>query len=97
MNKTQELRHSFEKTRVNWTEQKPDGSKGNYYVSVTDAGKVGLLLGPFKRHMDALARVFAVKGKAIDLNAKAAFYAFGTVKMADSHTKPGLLNKHFGM
>lgn len=68
---------------------------GNYYVSVADGPKFNTLLGPFKTHKKALAMVEPVRQKAEDLNPRAFFYAFGTVKMADDFTKPGLLNPYF--
>jgi hypothetical protein len=67
----------------------------NYYVSVVDGldrRRIGLLLGPFKRHDEALKKVEAVRRKAEELDPKAVFYSFGTVAMRPEYTKPGVLN-----
>ena len=44
--------------------KKIDDAPGNYYVSVVDAGRVGLLAGPFPNdHAGALAMVKKTKKK----------------------------------
>ena len=48
-------------------EQTPDPEPGNYYVSVPDDSRqprLGLLLGPFTRHAEALANVGRARIKA---------------------------------
>jgi|SRR5688572_13855824 len=83
------------------TEQEPDPRPGNYYVSVVDRssnaghGRTGLLLGPFASHAEALANQRAATDKAQEVCSAAIWYAFGTVRMADDYTKPGVLNKFF--
>lgn len=75
--------------------QEPDPRPGNYYVSATDGPEYHLLLGPFTRHADALARVEPVRVFVIDKGPpKAAFMAYGTVRMTDDVTRPGTANKH---
>jgi hypothetical protein len=50
-------------------EQTPDPEPGNYYVSVPDDSRqprLGLLLGPFTRHAEALANVGSARIKACE-------------------------------
>ncbi len=72
----------------NWTD------KECYYVDCADAGKFALLLGPFREHEAAQNMVDSVMNYAPKLDAKAHFYAYGTVKMANGH-RDGLLNGHY--
>ena len=65
-------------------EQQTDTAPGPYFVSVTDAGRLGLLAGPYDHHADALAEIERVKTLAIEADRRAHFYQFGTVRM-----KPG--------
>lgn len=77
-------------------ETKADNAPGNYYVSVKDGRRLGLLLGPFRNdHAKALVMVGAVKRKALDLDPWGAFYAYGTVRMSESYAEPGTLNQFF--
>jgi len=73
-----------------------DTRPGNYYVSVVDAGRVGLLLGPFDNHPDALANVDRCRDYAQEINRQSFFYGFGTVRF-DDYSKPGLFNNLIGM
>jgi hypothetical protein len=77
--------------------QQPDSKPGNYYVSVADAGRIGLLLGPFQNdHAGALAMVDQARVKAEQLDPRAAFYSFGTVRVdLDVPAKAGVLNGYF--
>ncbi len=81
--------------------QQPDIKPGAYYVSVADGGRVARLLGPFENdHAAALAMVDKVRAKAEELDPRAAFYAFGTVRLPNDDSVPiraGSLNRHFGM
>ena len=80
------------------SEQQPNPAPGNYYVSVVDAGRTGLLAGPFKMHAEALAKVDEVREIVVAEQPMAHFYAYGTVKMPDEYTKPGRFNnaiKHY--
>lgn len=75
--------------------QLPDSATGNYYVSAVDGPNTWLLLGPFKNdHAGALARVDEVREFANQADGRSHFYAFGTVRMAEDHTKPGSANKY---
>lgn len=65
----------------------------NFYVSVQDAGKTGLLRGPFRTHAQAISAVPATKKDAEARDSFASFYAFGTVAMPRSYKKPGLLDR----
>lgn len=70
---------------------------GNFYVSVIDAGRTGLLAGPFTEHANALALVDRAQELAIAANPWAHFYAYGTVKMPADYRKPGLFNNQLGV
>ncbi|MBO8128230.1 MAG: hypothetical protein H0Z39_03400 [Peptococcaceae bacterium] len=67
-----------------------------FYVSCVDGDKFVLLAGPFRTHQEALDLVDKAAKLACKLDRKAAFYSFGTVKMADGH-KQGILNKYLGV
>lgn len=71
-----------------------DTTHGQYYVSIRRGARVGLLLGPFLRHEDAIARVEDVRRVACQLDPWADFDAFGTLRMKESYTAPGRLNQH---
>lgn len=81
--------------------QQPDTKPGMYYVSVMDGARTGRLLGPFENdHAGALAMVDKVRDKAQELDPRAAFYAFGTIRLSGDDSVPiraGLLNKYFGL
>ena len=66
----------------------------NYYVTVIDGTRWRCLVGPFTNHRDALQMVTKASAKAEELDIRAAFYAYGTTAMAQSYTKPGILNDH---
>lgn len=66
----------------------------NYYVSVQDSGREMLLAGPFKTHAEAMAAVKRTTEVAHQRDPRSHFYAFGTVAMRHSYTKPGILNSH---
>ncbi|KKK65616.1 hypothetical protein LCGC14_2972370 [marine sediment metagenome] len=68
----------------------------NYYVTVIDGPRWRCLAGPFTNHADALRMVKSTRDKAQELDLKAAFYVFGTTAMAQSYTKPGILNQYLG-
>lgn len=77
-----------------------DDKPGDYYVSVIDGGRVGRLVGPFKDdHIAALQMVDKAREKAIEVDAKAVFYAFGTIRVKPEAVdgKPGSLNKILGI
>jgi hypothetical protein len=78
--------------------QQPDNKPGNYYVSVMrDGASWRPLLGPFENdHAAALGWVDAVRKKAEDLDPRACWYSFGTVRLEPDAAAPaGMLNKFF--
>jgi len=74
-----------------------DGENGGYYTSARDAGRTAFLVGPFDTHAEALAWVDRTRAKAEEVNARAVFYAFGTVRMKDGYREPGRLNGWNGL
>lgn len=75
----------------------PDTLEGNYYVSVRDGGRVGLLVGPFSNdHSAALRFVDAARDAAFRVDPKAWFYACGTARMPRDFDRPGVLNADVG-
>lgn len=56
-----------------------------FYVSVVDGKRVGLLLGPYETHEEALANVQRGREKAFESDGKGRswFYAYGTVRIHD--------------
>ena len=82
----------------NWSSQAPDTKPGNYYVTAIDAGKTYPMAGPFVNdHAAALAAVRAVREAACNIDGRACFMAWGTVRTPDTYTKPGRLNAVLGM
>lgn len=78
--------------------QTPDTQPGHYYVSMIDGPRTALLAGPFKNdHPAALALVDRAAKLAAEVDPKAHFYAFGTARMPDDYTKPGVLNAALGV
>ncbi len=76
----------------------PDTKPGNYYVSVVDGKKKAFLAGPFRDdHKAALDMVSAAKKAAEEVDPRAVFYAFGTVRTGYDHDRPGVLNAHLGL
>lgn len=57
-----------------------------HYVSVRDASRYGLLLGPYDDRTEAERHVEAARKKATELNTFASFYGFGTCRVT---LKPG--------
>jgi len=78
--------------------QQPDTKPGNYYVTVTNeaTGEYRPLLGPFPNdHAGALAMVDDVMAKACDLDPRGIWYDYGTARLPEDFTEPGLLNDYF--
>ena len=71
--------------RNNWTD------RPCYYVSVIDGRRKALLVGPFAHQRQAAFAVDKTRRAAEDIDAKAAFYSFGTAKAATGH-REGSLN-----
>lgn len=66
---------------------------GAYYVTAIDDKKVAYLLGPFNRHIDALLRVSRASSHLRDKVPAAAWWAFGTSRIASGADRPeGRLN-----
>ncbi|HEY6020838.1 MAG TPA: hypothetical protein VIY48_13350 [Candidatus Paceibacterota bacterium] len=81
--------------------QQPDTKPGEYYVSVIDGKRTALLLGPFTNdHAAALAMVDRVRAKAEEIDPRAVWYSFGTVRLPSDDSVPiraGKLNAQFGL
>jgi hypothetical protein len=76
------------------TTQTPDTAPGPYYVSVLrEGGDCRLLSGPYTDHQAALAMVRKATDIAQQIDCKAVWYAFGTVRMKDGYEAPGILQK----
>jgi hypothetical protein len=73
-----------------------DREAGYYYVSVVDGPRLGLLLGPFRKHQQARRFLKRAKERAMEVNLWAVFYGFGTVRMADGD-RAGVLNADLGI
>lgn len=63
---------------VNPDAEIPDG---DFYVTVRDGNRVGLLLGPFSDFRDALGNVKRGKDRACEGNSRAHFYSYGTSRL----------------
>ena len=82
----------------NWNSQAPDTKPGHYYVTAHDAGKTYPMAGPFVNdHAGALAAVHRIREAACNIDGRACFMAWGTVRTPDTYTKPGRLNAVLGM
>lgn len=69
-----------------------------YYVSVKDAGRSGLLAGPFDTHQEALDMITATKQEAEKADPFSCFYAFGTAKLTTTGVpRIGILNSRLGI
>lgn len=55
-----------------------------FYVSDRDAGRNGILLGPYETHQEALDNVRCGRWLAQDANCRAAFWSFGTCSVPRS-------------
>ena len=76
-----------------------DTRPGDYYVTVTDAGRYLFLAGPYGQHQDALDDVDEVRRIACDRDPKAHWYAFGTARREHDErqiTPAGLFNRDLG-
>ena len=95
------MRHSGAKreTMSNWNDtQQADDKPGNYYVTAHDSGKTWPMAGPFVNdHAGALAAGRAVKDAACDLDGRACFMSWGTVRAPIDYIKPGPLNSAAGI
>jgi hypothetical protein len=74
--------------------QEPDTQPGDYFVSVLDGGRHALVSGPYVNdHAAALADVEHCRTLAEKHDARAVFYAFGTVRLASKSGKVGQLQR----
>ena len=73
----------------------PDTAPGPYYISVMkDGGDWRMVSGPYDKHADALALVDKARGICQDMDPRAHWYAFGTVRIKDDTcTDPGVLQR----
>jgi hypothetical protein len=70
-----------------------DAPGSRYFVSVVDGGKWRPASGPYHTHEDALADVEEVRKIGEDVDPRAVFYAWGTVRVdADAAPKEGILS-----
>lgn len=76
--------------RGNWTDDPC------YYVSIVDGEKFALMAGPFQNHQEAIDMVEKAQDKGNQLDSRAWFYGWGTVKMANGYYE-GRLNKELGV
>lgn len=84
---------------MRWNEtQAPDPRPGAYYVSAAnDSGGLWLMRGPFEAHDAALDAVAPTKTKAEELDPRAFWMAWGTVRWKDDAGDPptGKMNGYF--
>lgn len=75
-------------------DQQPDSKPGFYYVSVVRGeNDLRLLRGPFVNdHAAALVAVMPSRFRAYDLDPRAQWYAFGTVRLEEDGG-PGILDR----
>jgi hypothetical protein len=72
----------------------PDTAPGNYYVTVRrDDGDFRCLVGPFRDdHAKALSLVPKARRVAQEVDPKAVWYSYGTIRTVYDYDKPGILN-----
>ena len=77
--------------------QAPDTKPGPYYVSSQNGDHYWLMRGPYAKHADALAAVRDTMNKAIDLDARAHWMAWGTCRLPADLVRadPGKMNRFF--
>lgn len=71
-----------------------DSRPGDYFVSVVDGDRYGLLSGPYTTHQAALADVEACKQLAIEIDCRLHFAGFGTCRMESGSGYIGTLQRH---
>lgn len=79
--------------------QAPDTKPGNYYVTVRrEDGDFRCLAGPYRDdHAAALAMVDRANKLACEIDARAHWYSYGTVRTDYSYDRPGILNERLGI
>jgi hypothetical protein len=76
--------------------QLADTAPGPYYISVIrESGfkDARLVSGPYSTHQEALDLVDKARRIAEQHDSRAAWYAFGTLRMKDAFAEPGILQK----
>ena len=79
--------------------QIPDTAHGKYFVSCVregrsnDARNTALVSGPYECHADALAMVARARRVAENMDAKAVWYSFGTVRLHIQSEQVGMLQR----
>lgn len=74
--------------------QMPDTAPGPYYVSVMkDGGAWRMVSGPYPLHATALGLVDKARRICEEMDYRAVWYAFGTVRVEGTCTDPGILQK----
>ena len=81
--------------RTEGSNQQPDPEPGNYYVSAIDGNRYALILGPFPTHQEALDNVDRAWKKAEEVDPRAFWWSFGTLRMNNGYNKPAPLNRFF--
>lgn len=66
---------------------------GGYYVTCMDGPSWWYMAGPYQTHTEALAAVDKACRIAADIDGKAWFMAWGTVRAKDDYRKPAKLNQ----
>jgi hypothetical protein len=77
-----------------------DPRPGRYYVTCINAGRVGFVAGPFRRHQAARRFLWFAKRAADRVDPWSHFYAWGTSRLRDNWDKPipvGALNAALGI
>jgi hypothetical protein len=74
-------------------QQQPDTQPGPYYVSAIDGSKWALVSGPYETHQEALDLVDKARRIAVSLDPRAHFAGFGTARIKDGSTPPGVLQR----
>lgn len=77
-----------------------DRRPGRYYVTVRDAGRLGFVAGPFRRHQAARRFVWLARREAERADPWSHFYAWGTSRLRDDWDRPipvGVLNDALGI
>lgn len=74
--------------------QMPDTQPGPYYVSVMrEDGEFRPLSGPYATHAEALAAQQKATDIAQELDCKAVWYSFGTMRVKHDYREHGLLQR----
>jgi hypothetical protein len=77
--------------------QVADSKPGPYYVTAQDGSHYWLMRGPFDSHQQALDLVGETMSKAVSLDPRAQWKAWGTSRLPADLVRadPGKMNKYF--